>query len=73
MKLTKHWHYLLLLFALLVLNGFTQSLGQAVGGNAGEFVVAAAFGFGFITVMIMWIVFAFSKDKHNPQNEKIKE
>jgi len=67
MALTKHSHYLLLLVALVILNGPGQTFGRTVGGTAGEMVVAAAFGIGTITVIIMWIVFAASKKKRVPE------
>jgi len=61
--LTKHWHYLLLLIVLLILNVPAQAIGSTVGGVAGEMIVAAAFGIGFIATIVMWIVFASTKKK----------
>lgn len=50
-KMTKHWHFLVALLALFVLNGLTPSV----------FIIRVIFGFLILILLIMWISFAFSK------------
>jgi len=70
MKLNKHWHYIVLLVALLAINLFVQRLASSVGGDSAEFVVAAFFGIGIVAVIIAWIKFALNKEK-NKTNLKV--
>lgn len=60
-KLTKHSDYLLALFILIVISSSAQGWVNDFIGSEGLFIVSAIMGVLFIALVIMWIIFVFSK------------
>ncbi len=73
MKLTKHWHYGLLLVGLIFLNGPMQTLGNILAGGMGEIVFGAAMFAGLIATIIAWVRFGKSRHMTEVDPNKISE
>jgi|GEM_PF-3286720 len=62
-KFTKHWHYLVAFIVVIFAIKPVQDFAETAGGEGFRFVASAIMGLLWIGILIMWIVFVFSKKK----------
>jgi nitrate reductase NapE component len=60
-KFTKHWHYLVAFLVTIFSLAPILNVAESIGGLGFRFIASAILGFLWISILVMWLVFTFSK------------